>query len=473
MRRVARQLLRILAVTAAVAPSTRAEALTSPIAGAVALPAGVQLLLPIPAGNRMTLLSGYGPNGGSSLHADTDDCCKANDHYALDLIYTDEPNGGLGLPLVAPLPGVVVKAGWATAGWANYGQRVILRHDLGDGSVYHTLYAHMNAIAPEIVEGAMVAQGQVLGELGRSCQNELACSSFSAPHLHFAMHRDSTVGGSGTGGSYGGNAVVPEPFDGAEDLGPGDVITSSNVEMVACGDGVCSQGETSDVCIVDCPRCEPVPPEGRVIDESEICFTRGGTESYWHLEASGFGNSLLYTITTDDPAPDNFGNWRIEALEAGRYRVEAHTPAPHAQSRQAGYQVRHAGSTEVVRIDQMAIDGFAELGAFDFAADGDEWIRLDDNTGEPVSENRRLVFDAVRLTRIGIDDTDAGSIETDAETGMDVAPTKEPSDAAMPDDAADRESVPIVEQGCGCGTVSSHASLRRFRWPSWIQAFFQ
>ncbi len=122
----------------------------------------------------------------------------------------------------------MVKSGWASSGWANYGQRVILRHDLGDGHVYHSIYCHLNAIAPAVTEGATIAKGARIGDLGRSCMGALSCSSFSGPHLHWAIHRNSTIGGSGTGGSYGGLAVVPEPFDGAEDIKRGDVITSTN-----------------------------------------------------------------------------------------------------------------------------------------------------------------------------------------------------------------------------------------------------
>src|SRR5690606_154836 len=132
----------------------------------------------------------------SSLHADTNRTDKANDHYALDLVYQDEPDAGRGLPIVAALPGTVVRAGWATGGWANYGLRVYLRHDLGDGHVYHSLYAHLDSIEDGLAEGTEVALGQVLGTLGRSCQGALECGSFSLPHLHWVLHRGSTVGGS-------------------------------------------------------------------------------------------------------------------------------------------------------------------------------------------------------------------------------------------------------------------------------------
>src|SRR5688572_8377318 len=80
---------------------------------------------PFVAGEEVTVLSGYGPTAGSSLHKDRAVSFKANDHLALDLTLERYPAHGKGQPVVAPLAGVVVKAGWATAGWANYGQRII------------------------------------------------------------------------------------------------------------------------------------------------------------------------------------------------------------------------------------------------------------------------------------------------------------------------------------------------------------
>jgi len=203
-------------------------ALTTPTGGAVMFPAKTKLVLPFPAGTKVRVASGYSPTGGSSLHDGTNRTTAANDYYALDLVYDGISDGGFGKPILAPLDGKVVKSGWASAGWANYGQRVILRHELGDGHVYHSIYCHLDAIAPGVTEGSTIAKGERVGNLGRSCMGALSCSSFSGAHLHWAIHRDSTIGGSGTGGSYGGLAVVPEPLDSAEDLKQGRVITSTN-----------------------------------------------------------------------------------------------------------------------------------------------------------------------------------------------------------------------------------------------------
>lgn len=239
--------------------ATSSSALTTPTGGAVLFPSAVKLVLPFPAGAKIRVSSGYSPSGGSSLHDGTNRTSSANDYYAFDLVYDGLADGGLGKPVLAPLAGTVVKSGWASAGWANYGQRVILRHDLGDGHVYHSIYCHLNAIAGEVTEGAKIAKGARIGDLGRSCMGALSCSSFSGPHLHWAIHRNSTIGGSGTGGSYGGLAVVPEPFDGEEDLKRGVVITSTNT-----GDAPVDAG--ADVAATDTAiESDTAPPPDVVI----------------------------------------------------------------------------------------------------------------------------------------------------------------------------------------------------------------
>lgn len=473
-----------LLVSSLLLRSQQVWALTDPIAGAVGLPAGVDFRLPFPAGTRVRVSAGYGPGGGSRLHADTNRTDKANEHYALDLVYADHDDGGLGEPLTAPLAGTVVRAGWSSSGWANYGLRVILRHDLGDGHVYHTTYAHMNAIDSAITEGAEVFQGQVLGELGRSCMGALSCDSFYGAHLHFSMHRDSTVGGSGTGGSHGGNAVVPEPLDGYEDISLGDILTSSNTGTVECGDGFCNGDETHASCPGDCPICEPIPPEGRVVDEIDICVELGGNPTYWRVESDGWDGSLRWTHTTDSGEVDNHAIWSLDFIEAGNYRLEVYTTAPWAQSRRAVYQVHHRGETDRVRIDQSTSDGWRELGDFEFTAGGDQWVRLDDNTGEPYSDRVQIVFDAIRLTPITIEpdgdgdgDIDAdsdvdGDVDSDGDSDSDVdadsdadadvdADGDSDSDADQDsdsDDHTDGSDFDDLEGGCQCRTSATPAS---------------
>jgi hypothetical protein len=357
-------------------------ALTSPISGATPKPAGLELSLPFERGTRVFVTAGYGPQGGSSFHINTNEAGRANDHYALDLTLPDHADGGLGQPVLAMAPGTVLKAGWATEGWSNYGQRVILRHDFSDdGHSYISHYAHLDSIA--VSEGQRVERGQELGRLGGSCQGVIDCPNFG-PHLHVALHQDASVGGSGTGGSYGGRAVVLEPLDGYEDLSAGQTLVSGNA-----GGGDPDQ------------PCQRIGGGETILEDTGPCFRRAGPPQYWHDEGQGHGGHSVWTYTISDPDPDNSARWELYFEQGGEVEVEAYIPAAWGQSRQAKYLVRHEGrQEEVVRDQRSAPDGWLSLGSFRFAQGGDQWVSLADNTGEPyvsANDNTKIAFDALRL----------------------------------------------------------------------------
>jgi len=190
-----------------------------------------------------------------------------------------------------------------------------------------------------------------------------------------------------------------------------------------CGDGICNGNETPQSCPQDCGSpCDVVPPAGRTIDETDACYERFGNPSYWYEIADGHDGSLDYTHTTDAADADNYGVWSLEFSDFGDFRVEAYTAAPHAQSQQATYQVRHHGTVDEAVVDQSAADGWNLIGEFNFDPGGDQWIRLDDNTGEPYNGGAtQIVFDAIRLTPAGGgDDDDTGDDDTgDDDTGDD------------------------------------------------------
>ncbi len=227
--------------------------------------------------------------------------------------------------------------------------------------------------------------------------------------------------------------------------------------QAVCGDGVCSPGEDHASCPQDCPVCENIPRQGRIVDETDVCFERGGTPSYWHPEQAGWDGSLLWTYTVADQM-DNHGIWHLTFDEAGTYRIEAYTDADWAESRHAKYQVQHDGNLDVVEVDQTAVDGWNQVGEFQFDAGGDQWVRLEDLTGEPVSQHVRIVFDAIRITRVDLPPEEDGGV--DASPGPD-ASVPEADASAPPEDAAEQvtDSGPeedgavesnSVESGCGC-----------------------
>lgn len=179
-------------------------------------------------------------------------------------------------------------------------------------------------------------------------------------------------------------------------------------------------------CIVDGPEfsvleheatvCAPIGYAGAVIDDGDACFEAGGpAASIRNVTDAGKDGDLVWTHATDDADEANFGQWTFDFEHAGRYRIELYTDARYAESKQARYLVRAAGASQELVLDQTAADDWQALGEVDFARGADQWVRVADNTGEPLSSNVQLVFDALRLLRV---ETETGSnSEADAPSG--------------------------------------------------------
>ncbi len=220
-----------------------------------------------------------------------------------------------------------------------------------------------------------------------------------------------------------------------------------------CGDGYCTGGEDHASCPQDCPICENVPRQGRIVDESDLCFEAGGDSRWWrHVTDAGWADTLMWTHTVEtSDRMDNFGIWHLTFDEAGRYLVEAYTDAAYAQSKQARYQVRHEGTEETMVVDQSAVDGWVSVGEFAFAEGGDQWVRLEDYTGEPLSDDVQIVFDAIRLTRLDLPEDDAGVQDSGVEEDGSVdSPDSGDAtgDGGLDGDAGPRP--PRTEGGCDC-----------------------
>lgn len=80
-----------------------------------------------------------------------------------------------GAPVLAVSSGTVVRAGWIGGG----GNSVFIRHSNG----YETRYLHFSSIAPGIRVGARVAQGEMIGKVGRT-------GLATGPHLHYELLRN-------------------------------------------------------------------------------------------------------------------------------------------------------------------------------------------------------------------------------------------------------------------------------------------
>ena len=78
-----------------------------------------------------------------------------------------------GTAIIATGDGIVEKAGWDHGG---YGNQTIIKHANG----YESSYNHQSAIAKDVVPGAKIHQGQVIGWVGTTGES-------TGPHLHYEV----------------------------------------------------------------------------------------------------------------------------------------------------------------------------------------------------------------------------------------------------------------------------------------------
>lgn len=146
--------------------------------------------------------------------------------------------------------------------------------------------------------------------------------------------------------------------------------------------------------------CLPISAGGGLMEEDDSCVELGGPMQYLRSESGGSGGSHVWTGVTNSASPANFARWNISVAQSGLYKVEAHVLGAANNTRQAGYRVVHSGGNDQVFMNQSTSRGFVELGSFNFNAGTAYSVRLDDNTGEASSLDRRGVFDAIRITPI-------------------------------------------------------------------------
>ena len=210
------------------------------------------------------------------------------------------------------------------------------------------------------------------------------------------------------------------------------------------------------------PPCPSVPAAGRVIDDTDACVFLGGNLTYWRTATdAGYGGSLRWTRTTDDAAPANYAIWRITVDRDGPYELFVHTPAAYAQSRLARYLVTTDTGESAVPIDQTAA-AVQSLGRVTLATMTEYAVRVDDNTGEPLSGAIQLVADALEVRPVAAPPgpVDAGTTPPDPVDGGappigSDAGVVEPGDASAPQgaDAGPSGMRPHLDGSCGCRAV--------------------
>ena len=246
-------------------------------------------------------------------------------------------------------------------------------------------YMHMNMGRLAVSEGQRVSRGDRLG---------LVSNDFGGTpttyHLHIEIHQNvASVGG-----------VTPVP------------LYTSLVESYEELDGGAPGTDP----------CPSLPASGGTIDDASRCFTAFGPSEFWRpVSGWGEGGSFIWTHGWVNEEPSNWARWRVNLDAAGRYEVFASTLSPwieangYYQSAVTEYRVRASGIERSIIVDQSAGEGWVSLGEFDFAAGGDQWVDVYDNSGEDGSLQAKIVADSIRFEPAGggsCDPVDCANRET-------------------------------------------------------------
>ncbi len=149
--------------------------------------------------------------------------------------------------------------------------------------------------------------------------------------------------------------------------------------------------------------CPAIAPDGATLDNNTRCFSLQGNPRFWrYVEDAGIEGDLYWTNAWTNDSPGNWARWRLNFTEAGRYRVSINNVPEYAQSQQAIYTVRHAGTEDTVRVDQSqpGPDGWVTVGEFEFAVGEDQSVSVFDNTGESSDLERHIMVDGLRFERL-------------------------------------------------------------------------
>jgi hypothetical protein len=184
--------------------------------------------------------------------------------------------------------------------------------------------------------------------------------------------------------------------------------------------GACVVPDEPDPEPADCPAVAEAGPT--TVDESDgRCFTRACETGDWWLEhPTGIADTSVSTGTIDRAQPDCTGRWALNLPRTGLYTVDVAIPQADLRlSRQAAYQVRHAGMTRTIEVDQATAQPWQTLGVFEFNAGRDQWVALPDNTGEAYREDGyRLVYDAIRIQAAPTAEPDMGEVPQPMDAGV-------------------------------------------------------
>ena len=197
------------------------------------------------------------------------------------------------------------------------------------------------------------------------------------------------------------------------------------------------------------PPCDLIPPEGGTLDEAGDCFTPFGPPTYLReVATAGEGGSLVWTNQFSGSQPWNQAWWHFHFEDAGDYLLEWHGVADYAVADGVPHTVWANGTEHPMTVDQSVGDGWHSLGTFRFAAGGDQGLVIEDQSSGSVAANQHIVFDAVRLTRVG---TWCGDATCDEDESCTTCPEDCPPGEELPDNGIDDDCDGAIDESDDTG----------------------
>jgi murein DD-endopeptidase MepM/ murein hydrolase activator NlpD len=268
----------------------------------------------------------------------------------------------LGDPVLATATGQVIASDYYAPSWGNI---VLIEHQLPDGDVMWSQYAHL--VEREVAVGDQVTRGQRIGAIGKGHADRYPA------HLHFEIRRRELKPDAWGFSCEQVLAWYAHPTEFIKTHRPGMVGVQVTVE---------EDGE-------DCTRSQ---------------------SKYWYDSSVGHADHSFWTYTMSTKE-DCTAEWRPQIPETGLYEVLTFIPSLNATSRQARYQIRHRRGIDSATVDQSRyFDQWASLGEYPFSISSamPSVVRLSDQTGEPFTRDKasrkQIAFDAIRFVRVERDE---------------------------------------------------------------------
>ncbi|GAB4437526.1 MAG: hypothetical protein Kow0031_19340 [Anaerolineae bacterium] len=135
---------------------------------------------------------------------------------------------------------------------------------------------------------------------------------------------------------------------------------------------------------------------GIYVDNKSANFRWFGPELY--EDNGGYGGNHYWTYASTSQVR-NSGQWKPNLDGDGNYEVFVYIPAANSTTGNAVYRVQHFGRVAARAVNQSRYSNeWVSIGLYYFDGKGNEFVTLQDNTGEG-NRSTQLAFDAVKFVK--------------------------------------------------------------------------